>query len=289
VQQIQTQSSTEEAAMPHRWSDNDRYFGPFTYARDTRPNGYRPFSVLFVSDDDEGSGPCIRLCARGHTLITSLPRNFLKPQRVRIIATSWDKETCDRLGRNWYEEVYQRIYGFICNDGFLEFLYGAQTNSSDTTKSWSIFLPWKDTRHVRHTIYNLDGSVFWEEFDKDASNRLENFRHRQMVEKVSPGFVFEFEDFDGEIITARTFVEEQEWQKGSGKFKWISFFSKPIISRSMSIEFSKETGKRKGSWKGGTIGHSINLLSNVESQESAFMRYCEENGMKYRKIIRVIE
>ena len=41
-----------------------------------------------------------------------------------------------------------------------------------------------------------------------------------------------------------------------------------------------ETGKRKGSWKGGTIGHSIGMEPG-ELHESAFRRYCTEHNMVF--------
>jgi hypothetical protein len=46
------------------------------------------------------------------------------------------------------------------------------------------------------------------------------------------------------------------------------------------MRFSSEVGERKGSWKGGTIGHSITLLPN-ELHEAGFRRYCEKEGLKF--------
>jgi hypothetical protein len=92
--------------------------------------------------------------------------------------------------------------------------------------------------------------------------------------------VFSFKDFDGEELTARTTIEEREWRFGVGWFKWLSLFRKPKISRYLEIAFSGETGERKGSWKGGTIGHSTEMRSG-ELHESAFRRYCAEHDMTF--------
>lgn len=54
------------------------------------------------------------------------------------------------------------------------------------------------------------------------------------------------------------------------------------ISRCLSLQFSKETGKEKGSWKGGTVGHAIEMLPN-EMHKSAFQRYCAQHEMKFIK------
>lgn len=52
------------------------------------------------------------------------------------------------------------------------------------------------------------------------------------------------------------------------------------LRRSLDIRFSGETGHRKGSWKGGTVGHSINMLPG-ELHEAAFHRYCTEHEMTF--------
>jgi hypothetical protein len=54
-----------------------------------------------------------------------------------------------------------------------------------------------------------------------------------------------------------------------------------MVKRSLDLRFSDEIGPEKGSWKGGTVGHSIDMLPS-ESPEAAFRRYCEqEHRAKY--------
>jgi len=89
-----------------------------------------------------------------------------------------------------------------------------------------------------------------------------------------------FRDFDGEELTATTHISEHEWHFGEGQFKWLSLFRRPKISRSLDISFSGETGRRKGSWKGGTTGHSIEMLPG-ELHYAAFQRYCAEHQMTF--------
>jgi hypothetical protein len=55
---------------------------------------------------------------------------------------------------------------------------------------------------------------------------------------------------------AAIIVEEREWRPIW--FRWTSLFAK--IRTSIDIEFSGEVGEREGSWKGGTIGCSWDLL-----------------------------
>ena len=259
----------------NRWSDNDRNFGPFTYARDHR--GYRPLAVILGSGCEEYPGASLRVSGFGHTLISSVPAWLVRPWRERVSAKSWDAETVARLGRDWYENVFRREYGFSYRDGFLQVFFGRQTHSSDTTQSWSWHLPWTQWRHVRRSLYGLNGEHVWTE---PKGSWLANREVNQAAEDACPAITFAFRDFDGEALMARTRLEEREWRFGEGWFKWLSLFRRPRIRRYLDIKFSGETGRRKRSWKGGTIGHSIETLPG-EMHEAAFRRYCAKNGMRF--------
>jgi hypothetical protein len=274
--------------MNHRkWGDNDVYFGPFTYAHSEKE--YNPFAVIIGSGDEEHPGCYLRLGGFRKTLICSLPP-IIPPYSEKVIASSWDEATVSRIGRNWYYAVSEREYGFtyagsgcIGDGGFLQVFLGRQTQDSSSEQRWSCFTPWNNWRHVRHSFYGLDGNHFWTA--SDESNRLmdhEGWQARKDAEDACPTRTFAFSDFDGEFLTAKTRIEERQWELGTGWFKWLSHFHKPIIHRSLDIDFSGETGKRKGSWKGGTVGHSIEMLPG-ELHQSAFERYCKEHEMKFDK------
>jgi hypothetical protein len=193
----------------------------------------------------------------------------------------WDAATVARLGRDWYQHEYPREYGItLSTDGFLQVFLGAQTHSSDTTQSWSCFLPFTQWRHVRYSLYDLQGDHFWTEPDGMP------WDERQANVDACPSITFAFEDFDGERIEATTKIEEREWRFGDKQFKWLSMFRKPKISRCLDINFSKETGPKKGSWKGGTVGHGMEILPG-ELHESAFRRYCAEHKMNFLGLVPV--
>lgn len=193
----------------------------------------------------------LRITGLGHTLLARLPAT---PRPVR-----------------------NRTYGFCYGEGFLRVFFGRQTDDRETSRIWSKFLPWTQWRHVRHSLYGLDGGLHWNEFDRDKVD----FRLRMKAEDACPSRSFAFDDFDGEPLTARTFVEEREWRFGTGRFKWLSLFRRPKIRRSLEIKFSGETGRGKGSWKGGTVGHGIEMLPG-DTHESAFRRYCDAREMTFR-------
>jgi len=267
-----------------RWGDNDHYFGPFTFAFRER---WRHFAVVLSSADDDDRGANLRISAFGNTMIVAMPNWIIRPYRTKVYP-GWDDVTVKRLGRDWYWDVDERVFGFTLCDGHLSVKLGRQTHDSSTTQDWGCFLPWTQWRHVRHSFYGLDGRHFWTESDEEtravsrlgAESRSERYEIvRQWAERC-PTMSFAFDDFDGERITATTKIDEREWRFGTGYFKWLSLFRRPKIRRSLDIHFSSETGGRKGSWKGGTIGHSIGMLPD-ELHEAAFRRYCSENKMTF--------
>lgn len=260
-----------------RWSDNDKYFGPFTYARERK--GYRRLAVVLASgDDDDYPGCGLRLSAFGHTLIIKLPP-IIRPWRRKVIAETWDEATVQRMGRNWYWDTYPREYGFSYAEGYLRVSYGRQTHDSSTEQSWGWFPPWTQWRFVRHSLYDLDGKLF---ADLPARARFGTpaYEEQNRLTEACPTAAFAFLDYDSDPLIVTTKIEEREWRFGERWCKWLSLFRKPQVRRSLDLRFSGETGRRKGSWKGGTIGHSIDLKPG-ELHESGFRRYCAEHEMTF--------
>lgn len=260
-----------------RWGDDDRYFGPLTFAVDRR---YRSFAIILASGDDEDRPASFRVSMFGGTMILALPRWLVPTEKKKVFPTGWDEATIARLGRNWYIDETQREYGVTLNEGHLGLRYGRQTHNSSTEQSKGWFLPWTQWRHVRHSLYGLDGALFADlpkyGFRLGASSWDD---HRKVCD-ACPTATFGFDDFDGQALTATTKIEEHEWLFGAGWFKWLAWFRAPKVRRSLDINFSGETGRRKGSWKGGTLGHSIEMRPG-ELHESAFRRYCAEHEMTF--------
>jgi len=253
-----------------RWSNNDKVKGPFLYSRDSR--GYRPFTLVLDSGDgDESPGCCLRMSAFGHTLIIDLPA-IIKPWRQWVDTSKYEWSTSPKGG---YWDVHSNEYGFSLSDGFLQVFLGPQTDDSDTTKDWCTHLPWTQWRHVRQSWYGPTGEhieTLWDTSDREVRRAQRDWRYE--FEKTLTKNCFTFKDYDGELITAATHIEEREWRFGEGWFKWLSWFRAPRIRRSLSLEFNKEVGPEKGLWKGGTVGHSIEMIPG-ELHEAAFRRYCE--------------
>ena len=259
-----------------RWSDHDRYFGPITYARDRRD--YRPLAVeLSSGDGDDYPGCRLRVSAFGHTGIIALPP-IIKPHR-RWVDTSrhgWSKGP-----GSGYWDLHNNTFGASLVEGAIHFQFGAQTHDSRTDKTKCWFLPWRQHRHIRHTLFGLEGEHVADLPQYETwLGRPHRWNVQQAIIAVCPTAQFEFSDYDGERLIATTRIEEREWVRGVRWWKWLALITRNRVSRSLDIQFSGETGERKGSWKGGTIGHSIELLPS-ELHEAAFARYCTEHKMAF--------
>lgn len=257
-----------------RWSDNDKHFGPFTYSY----SSFRHIAVMLSSADEEYPGCSLRISVGPHTLIVYLPQ-LIKPYAEKVTARYWDAAAIERMGRDWYWQIDRREYGFSIHEGHFNVKFGRQTYDSSTTKDWGCFLPWTQWRFVRHSLYDTTGAHFWTE-PRQKKGEPYDFSAWHKASEACPSLSFDFEDFDGERLVATTKIEEREWKFGEGWFKWLSLFRRNMVRRSLDIQFSGETGRRKGSWKGGTVGHSIEMLPG-ELHEAAFRRYCEQNDMKF--------
>jgi hypothetical protein len=262
-----------------RWAgEADRYFGPFTYARER--TGYRPLAIILGSGDgDDYPGCRLRVSAFGHTLIAALPA-LIKPWR-RWVDTSGHEWSSARGG---YWQAGEREYGFSVSDGYLSVALGRVTHDSSTEQRWGYFLPWTQWRHVRRSFYGLNGEHVadmpqWGGRPARVDWQVRHAEEARIKDSV-PTATFAFKDFDGEALTATTRIEEREWRRGTGWWRWLSLVWPKRVERYIDIQFSGETGKRKGSWKGGTIGHS-GPVAPGDLHERAFRRYCAEHGMTF--------
>ena len=182
-------------ARSRRWSDDQKQLWPFTYSKDKNS---KPFGFVIDSGDAENLGCHLRVRGFGHTLLIELPP-IVRPWRQKVVA-HWDAATVARLGRDWYWDEQQREYGFQISDGgFLQMFLGRQTNSSSTDQVWCKHLPFTQWRHVRFSLYDVEGNHFWTQTDTAwKTGGLEGLRIQTEAEDRCPSLSFSFDDFDGE-------------------------------------------------------------------------------------------
>lgn len=261
-----------------RLSNNDKSLGPVTIGA-----WNKTISVYLSGGDDEDPESYMLVGGFGRAVRLRIWNWLCPPWREKWVECNWDAETVNRLGRSGYWVIHPKQFGFSLSDmgngyDFLQVFFGPQTHDSSTHKIWSKHLPWKQWDHARSSIYTPTGDHFYTE--PRGAGFGEYFGKMEECPKAH----FAFDDYDGARIVATCCMEEREWRKGSGWFRWLRWFSAPKIVRSLGFTFSAEVGPEKGSWKGGTIGHGIDMLPG-ESPKESFQRYCakthERKGRKY--------
>jgi hypothetical protein len=201
---------------------------------------------------------------------------IIKPKEQWVYTSKWS----DSKG---YIKYVERHYGFSIENEALYVYYGIQPESwssndpenSDHSKVFFTF--WNMTDRVRYDFLDLDGNFFISA--KDFPNGRIDFDRIDYARKIVPKINFKFKDYDNQEIIATCYIEEMEWKYGVGFFKFMRLLRKPIIRRILNIDFSEETGPRKGDWKGGTVGTSIDI-SPGESASHAFKRYAHLHNFK---------
>jgi hypothetical protein len=250
----------------------------FECDRNRESNFYMKF-CLYSGYGREDSSKCrLVISLFGWYLTIFLPQ-IIRPYRHWVDMTKYDWHKGESKG---YWEEDQRAFGFYLFENHLNLMFGRQADSSSDTMSWGCFLPWNEWNFVRFSLYGLQGEHFWTQMEQEVRKvkGFDRYEKQREMEAQCPSKAFLFKDYDGEEITVVTHIEEREWHRGVKWFRWLKYFFKPQISRSLDLEFKKEVGRRKGSWKGGTLGHSIQMLPG-ELHEAAFRRYCEKNNMTF--------
>ena len=239
-----------------------------------------------ITSSSEGNHSTFYLALGRHSWYIKVPQ-IVKPKEKWIDLSKQDWASVGKDGRKGYTDRIKRDYGITISDEYVHVHYGIQPGNwtsgdpknSDHTKLFEI--PWRMHRRVRYDFYRPDDTLFT---TVKEGIRLD-FDAIREAESTTPKSKFKFKDFDGEENVAICHITEMEWHYGTGFWKWIGYFRKPIICRSLNIEFEKETGRQKGSWKGGTMGTSTDIKI-IQSALSAFTKYgTSETREKYHGMV----
>lgn len=189
----------------------------------------------------------------------------------------------DGVEKTW-EDCVMREYGFYCNAEALHIRYGIQSGSwsrndpENSDRSKCYFLPWNQYRRYSYKFYHPDWSYAATANDKpngaidfdSIENAVKDVRKETLI----------FNDFDGEEIRAECHIEEMIWRRGTGWFKFLGYVLSKKEKLRVEIQYSSETGRQKGSWKGGVMGESCEIQFG-ESIIDAFTRH--GSGKTYEK------
>lgn len=220
----------------------------------------------------EDHQPYLRLIGFRRFLVIYLPKWVVQPQRRKVQA-GWDAATIARLGRDWYWDETRREFGISLHEGRFSIDYGVQPDCWPGDKRVSWQLPWTDWRCIENRWLDLGGKVF-ERVPDEAT-----FEKREAAKQRAPRVMFAFSDYDGERIEATVRMEDFEHAVGRGRWAWLDRVIPRRIGHRYDVEYSKECGRRKGSWKGGML--SCNGVAEPGVlHEAAFRRHATEEGFR---------
>lgn len=211
----------------------------------------------------------------GHSWWFRIPELF-KPRKKWVDTSKYEWSTNPNGG---YWEYIKREYGIIIAEDAIHVRYGIQPGSwssrdkKNSDHSKVFWIPWKSMTYQHEELFSLDWKSYaiLHEPVKGADRQEVWEMHRRIKENV-PKIKFKFNDFDGEEIIATCYINKRKWRHGTSWCKWIGYIRKPLIRYTLDIQFSKETGYEKGSWKGGTTGTSTEI-DYLEDPLEAFKRY----------------
>jgi hypothetical protein len=154
----------------------------------------------------------------------------------------------------WTDECDSPKWGIAIFGSTVWIYRGGEGNMKGGNKWWTWNIPFITQSWVRTSILLKDDT--WE--NETPKDRGKSFYDDKWKNKQK-SWTYEYTDkYDGEKIPTTIYVEEREWRPKW--LTWTSLFAKK--RRTIDIHFSKECGKRKGSYKGGTLGCGYDLLPN---------------------------
>lgn len=266
----------------NRYGDTDKHWWRLRY---TSPEGrdWKPTGIMFEThgggyDESQRTFNILNVSLRGRNL------GLILPALVQPFKKVTQRVTLAPLVTDTFTEWFRREFGFRFSEGSLTFHYGEQTHEWPGCKSKTWFYPWREWTHIRHSLYDDAGDWFADV--PNAVGRLDRsrdvFRAARALEKECPVKLFLFAEDDGDLRIATCRIEEREWRAGKrkGPWRWLLAWKRNKVQRSLCIEYSGEVGRRKGSYKGGTIGTSIATVKD-ELPIEAFRRHCKADGLRY--------
>ncbi len=267
-----------------QWSDVNKHWGPFTWAYSQPVGHYKSYGAsLRTSGEDSSRESSYLLFEFGTKRLIVELGGLLKRYQAKVIP-GWDSETIKRLGRDYYFQYTARVYGFTIAEGNLHLRYGASTYDSLTDKSKCYFIPWLQDRYIGTRFFDVNGNLQYFYVER-LVERSVRFERRQELQDATDKVIFEVEDNDGTRVMVTTYITEMEHRWGEGYFKWLSWFRKPMLTKRLELDFASEIGSQKGSWKGGLMGCSADMLPG-ELHESALKRWIEKEdaGKGHRSV-----
>lgn len=193
----------------------------------------------------------------GFTLTYDLGSYFNRHHRINICII-WGHISVDLPWKTRWEERHDNpSYGIEIFGQRIWVKHGEWEGNQDTHSFWTWELPFISWCFDWHKVQTASGS--WEVYELFGDNPAYQEEHP---------FTYTLNSGEVQERIATCYVEERQWHR-----KWLPLWT--MNRRVIDVSFDDEVGKRTGSWKGGTVGCSYDLLKG-ESIESCLRRMEKE-------------
>lgn len=150
-------------------------------------------------------------------------------------------------------------WGVAIHDNIFWLYKGGNGNGNGGTKWWTWDIPFFTKIHMAHLVETKDGKMV----NSDLLGQKNPYISYYDDERVNKHYTKYIDSYDGSEIDCEYWVESREWRP-----KWLTWTKRFAVKREyIEISFKQEVGKGKGSWKGGCIGCSYNLLPGETPEE----------------------
>jgi hypothetical protein len=232
---------------------------------------YRMYSIGVRSrtNEFEADDSCARatLWLGNYVAALKLPNCICPPDR-------WQR--FNEFTQSYCIEITEREYSLSFIEDTLVLHYGSNPFQEDLyeqtpkvkRKSW--LLPWKDWRAVKFELLEPDLKLY-AIVHADEGERLDCLRSK--VPKLKIVCI----DYDGIRVNAEFSLEDTYFILGRGRFAWLGWLTRAKVVRRVDVNFDREVGKGKESWKGGMLACSWSIDRNVSLVEASRNFLTEHN------------
>jgi len=194
----------------------------------------------------------------------------------------WAKPGPD--GRCGYTELTRRKYGVkIMKDSFHAY-FGADTDSWPNPHQIYYRFPWMELRRI-HVDY-LDSSNNLVIRYQDKANGAIDFDGLDVARSLVPKTRFKFLDYDKETeVIATVYQTESVYRRGDKWAKFLNHLLPKKVYRHIHVNYDKETGPERASWKGGTTATTF-PLNDGETMFDGFRRLAKDENFSNIQVIK---
>lgn len=232
--------------------DTSRLYGWIRFYKGFNPSFYVEKAGYF----DER--PQLHISLTGLVVLLSLPILLTLSSifliMVPLIFIGWGKLYINLPIKTGIQDCDSAAWGFNFHDSKIWIYIGGGGNFEGGKKWKTISMPW-ELNWYRTSLMMSDDT--WEHEFKGYRKDFYKEHWCQKRWQIDANYL---DTYDSTWVKSTLHVREMEWRPRA--FMWTSLFSK--VRRSVQVDFDKEVGPRKGSWKGGTISTGFDIPSDVD-------------------------